>query len=389
LEIAPSLGKKFWSLEAKKSNLEIILLLYFSNLNSLTIFKLAICYSQTIKMFNHKNFQYSNNGIINFFWPIDRSALIEFKKKIVGETVIFLKNFPKDKGLSNAECLKIVNIYFILKVLSIYNEKVLSKAISKAPNDLDQSVFSDNRIDDNYLNLLKQGFRAQLSKKRRFKKVRNLLATEIRRDGFKRKQLNEVMLLNEIVCTGPSPLASEYLKKIKIKATLINIVDFFPGVNINGIQKALYESKSTYLNSEIYKNYIKIFENQFNEMGIPLTQEELKEFDNWHSDFYSLITYYQNILENNEFWPNQLWTSSSGIFWNKLLAREIRNRGGEVTVFDHAEGSNLDTDTMVPLVEFQEVDNFITHSATFVNYFNEISKYQVYSHSNPNLISIK
>ena len=101
------------------------------------------------------------------------------------------------------------------------------------------------------------------------------------------------------------------------------------------------------------------------------------------------MSYYQNLLKKNTAnLPENLWTSSAGILWNKILAIEVRKQGGLVTGFDHAEGATLSTETIYPFIEFQEVDVFVTHSKTFISYLLEASENQLYTFKCPDIISI-
>ena len=95
-------------------------------------------------------------------------------------------------------------------------------------------------------------------------------------------------------------------------------------------------------------------------------------------------------LERNAYLlPNNLWTSSAGILWNRLLSVEVRKRGGTVTVFDHAHGANLGLKSFTPFIELQDVDTFVTFSSVHVEYIGASATDLVYSGCVPIILSAR
>ena len=48
----------------------------------------------------------------------------------------------------------------------------------------------------------------------------------------------------------------------------------------------------------------------------------------------------------------------------------VRRLGGKVTVFDHANGSNLSTNSFMQFVELQETDSFVTYTQKQAEYIS-------------------
>ena len=343
-------------------------------------------------MFNYQNFIYTNEGIANYYWPADRKKTAKVLKQMIQKSVSFLKNQGEDEFIGS---LKLLNVYFILKMINHHQEKALSVAI-KNPKivNLDSNIFQDYREFNNpqlldYLKILESGFRPSLLKKHKFQNIRNFMATKIKNDRYIRSSLAGLNFSESVIATGPSPLGTQYLKKIEGYAFLTNIVNFFPGVDVNEIKTALGRKDNLYFNSEIFNDYMKVFSEIFKNDNLDLMKSDLSHITDWTKSFIACSKYYQDILAKNQFLPSKLWTGSAGIFLNKLLALEVRKRGGVVTIFDHAHGSTLEIDTFMPLIEFQEANEFITHSDTFVKYLSEASIYQLYHDNCPSIISIK
>lgn len=343
-------------------------------------------------MFDHNKYKLSKKGVENYFWPVNRSDMSSLMNSIIAETTGYFIKLNKENAKSEFDDFRITNLYFILKMLNLYQDKLLIKNRIKIDElDLGSNFNEKPRLD--YLAIVKGGFRKELEKKYIISiTLRNYLATIVRRDGFTRKDISslDINLGKDIICTGVSPMAEKYLKKLNKNAYQIKISDFFPGVNSDDLKKIIAKEKRETIIPQEYEKYIEIFINLFEQHNLNLSENDLKDALEWHKEFLICISYYRDILINRaRFIPSKLWTTSAGIFWNKILAIEVRKRGGIVTVFDHAYGANLSLSSIMPLVEFQEVDEFVTHSDIFVEYLIDASKNQLYSDMLPNLISIK
>lgn len=344
-------------------------------------------------MFNHQNFKLSHAGVENYFWPVNRANVTNLYQTMIKDSAHYFKNLHCDTDDKFYEHLKIINLYFILKLVDSYQKKSLSESIRNLQGEkIDANIFDSesNKNSNKYLEIVKDRFWPDVSKAWVPRKLRNKIATRLRNDGFIRYDLCDVDMTKGIVLTGVNPLASKLVKRVNTPVFLVKITDFFPGANPEDIQKQLKRGESEYFNSMIFNEYIKIFTNVLDRHSVEFSQADFSELYNWHTEFSLCVSYYQNLLMNQQYGlPEKLWTSSAGILWNKLLAMEVRKRGGVVTGFDHAEGATLTTETVFPFIEFQEVDTFVTHSPTFVSYLTEASHYQLYTEGCPAIRSIK
>ncbi|MDC0931508.1 hypothetical protein OAR80_02040 [Methylophilaceae bacterium] len=342
-------------------------------------------------MINHEKLQLSKKGVRNFYWPINRHRMTNFIRSLIKDSVLFFKNNHANENDKLLKKLKLTNSFFILKVSHLYQKKLLQRGIDNPiDNNLDLSVFNNKLLIqeyDGYLFYLKNGFREELTKKYRFPSFRRYLATLIRNDGFIRESVSHASNREAIICTGVSPLASEYAKSINKKKFLIKISEFFSNTSKELINIELISKKDSVILSKIYADYIDIFRNILSEDSIELEDIDIREIDNWHKEFFVCLDFYQKKLDTNSNIPNELWTGSAGILWNKMLAMEVRKRGGRVTVFDHAHGANLSTDSIMPFLELQELDLFVTHSKIFVEYFKENALSYLYSNNIPDIIT--
>jgi len=344
-------------------------------------------------LFRHQNFKLSHAGVENYFWPINRAKVTNLYQMMIKDSADYFKHLPSDNDAKFYEHLKIINLYFVLKMVDMYQKKCLDGSIRKVrSNNIDVSIFDleINKNRKNYLDIVKDRSWPEVSKGRIFRKLRNQIATRLRNDGFTRRDLCDVDFTEGIVLTGVNPLASKLVKQVNRPVFLVKIVDFFPGANPVDILERLDRSESEYFNSTIFNEYIKIFTNILDRDDIEFSQADFSEIYNWHKEFSLCVSYYQNLLMNQRYGlPEKLWTSSAGILWNKILAIEVRKRGGVVTGFDHAEGATLSTETAFPFIELQEIDTFVTHSQTFVSYLSEAAHYQLYTKDCPTIRSIK
>jgi len=319
--------------------------------------------------------------------------VVNLYQEMIKDSVSYFKHLSTKDDVEFYEHLKVINLYFVLKMADLYQKKILDASISKAQSkNIDLSIFDSeiNRNSNKYLDIVKDRDWPELSKRRVFRKLRNQIATRLRNDGFTRCDLNDVDLGKGIVLTGANPLASRFTKKVNKPVSLVKIVDFFPGANPTEIHELLKRSESEYFNSRIFNEYVEIFTNILGGHGVELSAADFSEIYDWHRDFSLCVSYYQKLLMKQPYsLPENLWTSSAGILWNKILAIEVRRQGGLVTGFDHAEGATLTTETIFPFIEFQEVDTFVTHSETFVSYLQDASEHQLYTSNCPAITSIK
>ena len=343
-------------------------------------------------MFNHKNFILSPQGIKNFFWPINRAKVKELYKDMINISSQYFKDFEEDECAEYFEHLKIINMYFVLKISDLYQKKVIEMSLINAKNkNIDTNIFDSdiNQNSNRYLDIVKNRSWPDVHKKNFYRKLRNHLATLIKNDGLLRRDLCDLGEEMGIVLTGLNPLASEFSKQIDQPIYLVKIIDFFPGANPEDIKKSLNRKDYEYSNSKIFQEYIEIFITILSKYDVELSNEDLSKLSDWHKEFCICINYYQNLLKHQPHnLPQNLWTSSAGILWNKLLAIEVRKNGGMVTGFDHAEGSTLSIDTIFPFIELQETDVFVTHSKTFIKYLKQASHWQLYKNHSPKIISV-
>ncbi len=193
-------------------------------------------------MFKHKNFKCTNDGVSNYFWPVSRDKVARLIRRMVKESAYHLKNVGACEENKFHEDLKLINMYLLLKMSELYQKKVIDEAIRNTNSiNFDLSIFDDDITKNNnkYINIVKTGFRPELTKVHKYQKLRNYMATLIKNDGFTRRRLFETDESEGIICTGVSPLASVYQKQVNQPASLIKIVDFFPGVDSNDIQAVL------------------------------------------------------------------------------------------------------------------------------------------------------
>ena len=67
----------------------------------------------------------------------------------------------------------------------------------------------------------------------------------------------------------------------------------------------------------------------------------------------------------------------------------VRRLGGKVTVFDHANGSNLSTNSFMQFVELQETDSFVTYTQKQAEYISFNLNERLYFNSlKPKIISL-
>jgi len=334
-------------------------------------------------MFIHSNFQLSKNGIKNFHWPVNQKKMKNFIHSMILDSVNFLQS-------CDGNCckkLKITNTYFPFVIAHNYQAKIVAESLSTINSNEKKDYIDLEYLEkkyDNYLSIARKGLKSKHGKQR-FESLKHFLITLIRNDGLIRGNINLIDFNNAIVSTGKNPLLIRYLSKKKQKAYLISLAQFFPSASEANLNKYIQEHISEYVLDQTFFQYLDMYKSILNKVDLNL---DLSEVVNWHKEFFICIDYYQEILKNSTKIPKVLYIGTEGILWNKLLAIETRKRGGEVIVFDHANGTNLSIDSATVFYDFQELDSFVTFSEVFKSYFETLIDSMVYSREKPNIISI-
>ena len=325
--------------------------------------------------------KFSRTGIQDFFWPINNNDTEVIIDDLIKETVTFFRKNSSGKSREMI-LLTVANSYFLRKILSIYFIKISEASLEKESqlNFVDAFLSEKNNLvsQNQYLEHLKIGLRDRVkSTPGVYGLVKDCLKTIIRNDGFTRRNLAYAFNTEAIISTGGGDAAIRYLQSMNRKAYMVKIGDFYPS-SIQGcsLTKNIQAMKAT----DIYCKYMILVEEFFKSYNIMLSENEFTVLVDWLDSFLAHTSEYLRMLEENpSSIPKTLWSSSAGILWNRLLAIKVREAGGSVVVFDHANGSNLDSKTYMPFVEFQDLDIFVTFSSVQKRYFEERLEGQIYN----------
>jgi hypothetical protein len=338
-----------------------------------------------------KNLIYSPNGIQDFCWPINNNDTQKVIRDLIHETVFFFRALSADHS-RETNILKVANTFFLRKVLSVYYIKASERGLlNKSQYNFSVGFLSEREkllSQNQYLKHLKSGLRDEArSNPGIYGFLIDCIKTGIKKDGFTRRNLKYVPNTSEIICTGGGDAALRHLSNINQRAYLVKIGDFYPSqVKDSSIKKNI-KSITREVSYLEYSDLIRLF---FSSNQIDLSKQEFKDLINWLDHFIAYTLEYFHMLEdsNNKI-PRILWTSSAGILWNRLLAIKVREEGGSVTVFDHANGSNINSNTYMPFVECQDLDTFVTFSSVQKMYFEKKLADQIYNlFPKPNIVAL-
>ena len=321
----------------------------------------------------------------DLLWPIDTISFMEFTKNIIESSVILIRdNFDTDNRIDSS--VRVLNSHYIKKALNyVYCEIALNSIKENREFKILKPYigFLTKEIQDiGYLRHFRNGLRKNMrSNNFIFSSVQNKIITLVKNDGFIR--ISEPVM-GEILSTGGGELASNYLKSLdcKNKANLIKIGDIFENNPL-----PLNDFSSDELNKFTF--YLESIQEIFCRDKYTHQKISLKRLNQWSREFLEYISALFLDLENKNIYLEQLWTGSAGIVWNKVLAMHVRRLGGKVTVFDHANGSNLSTNSFMQFVELQETDSFVTYTQKQAEYITLNLNERLYFNSlKPKIISL-
>ncbi len=318
-------------------------------------------------------------------WPIDTFSFMDFTKEVIESSVELIRdNFNTDNRIDSS--VRVLNSHYIKKVLNyVYCETAISSIKKNREFKVLEpfTEFLTKEIQDiGYLRHFRNGLRKSMrSHNFIFSSFQNKIVTFVKNDGFKRIS---TPVRGEIVSTGGGELASNYLKSLHINnnANLIKIGDIFENNPL-----PLNNFTSDELNK--FRFYLEGVQEIFCRAQYTEYKISLEKTNQWSLEFLEYICALFLDLEKKNIYFDQLWTGSAGIVWNKVLAIHVRRVGGKVTVFDHANGSNLSTNSFMQFVELQETDNFVTYTKKQVEYMSDNLDERLYfNNSKPKLISL-
>ena len=324
----------------------------------------------------------NKKGVANFFWPISKKEVEEFRDNILLKSINFLKK-NKKKDIENIK----LNIFSVIKTLiNIYIAKKYIFELKKkgyknfyTGNLTIDSIAFKKRIQDPHdLKVITNGLK---KKKITFigSKLKKFIFNEI--NYIKKEKINKN---KHVITFSNNFLIKEKSKNIKKEELYLSSLQDWLGA------KKIIFNNLNFKNSLIEDLSILFFK-IFKEEKITLDIKEKKYIKilikKWFLCTKKLIHQFE---KNKNFLPKKIWVGSSGIFYNRVFAHVVKKNGGIVYGFDHGVPGLKKSFNQI-LNEFNYVDFFYTFNKktheSLLNNFNK--KFLIEPFFKKNILYIK
>ena len=304
--------------------------------------------------------QWTQKGVEDYEWPLNRLEGKALYESLFKAIVRYGRSLESEEAKT---VLKILSTEICLIVHAVcLSEKIFHHQKDKiSPSDIpDRHLFWSAACNQDYSILSDFSFYAferGLQTSSAWKKyLRPIKYWGVK--GFKRGNLKTLDSDQDIACIAYSPLAVDHQKNIQKPVTLLSYDEwFYPP-----------ESKAQpYNDLKIVDALTEVTDQQ----GFNIS-ESAKDF------LYHIIArnagwvqFYMKRLDHLKI-PQQLWLTSMGNSYGRLLAAKVLEKEGKVVVHDHAQGGNFSNDYHVGFNEFQLASEFITFTAHQADYYQRI-----------------
>jgi hypothetical protein len=325
----------------------------------------------------------------SFFWPVSHSERFGFMKAYPA----FLRDFLANEQHPDRYLIRILHGYFGVQVATAFQAQLLKDRSAGRTVALPDHArfwkiaFSQHGSADEQLSLdprqveyLSRGLSAPTI--RRWLRV---LKPAFLSNGLKTRPLELVPLQTAIVATGGGSLVFEHARRVPESVYLSPLYEWFS----NPRAEELRRWQPRPLDQELSARFLLAVSHWLQKHECRLEQPLNSFLAAWLRDMSMWIRfYYQRLVSRPERLPIRLWTGSCGIIWNRLLGYAVHERGGEVTVHDHALGAHASQNSATCYVEGQDCKNLVLYTSAIASMAKHASSWQLLSPPGPNIVGI-
>ncbi len=316
-----------------------------------------------LKSLKLSNQMFTNNGIKNFTWPINREEC----RQALSSYMHFLPDFYMTHQHQDLWLLEILNSLLIVYLGGLYEGSLLKQRTSKniiLPNHTTswQTLFSNagsQLLLPIAIERLEQGLVLPT-----FKRWLRIFKSKKMSNGMMARPIMLVPNKDVIVSTGISPLIHLHTETTNKPIYLCPLYEWFYPLE----KKERKRISTSQINSELVHAYTNAVDKLFKDHDCTISTAAKQGLYDWVTTMAGYIRVYaERVRKKPQHIPRQLWIGSSGILWNRLLAHEVRQSDGSVVGHDHAMGSNFSKNNYMSMVEMRDVDCFMTFSEPYAN----------------------
>ncbi|MDB4856686.1 hypothetical protein OAH65_02360 [Gammaproteobacteria bacterium] len=322
---------------------------------------------QTVRSFDISEVSYDNNGIIDFYWPLDNTKSADVMNYLTDALIPYITN--NEKKHPELIAVRILFKWFICEVLRLFEATVLSEGCKKdgitplIPKHYKklQSLYHSNVLECPFFLNQSSGPTPGRNIPRYVKRLAKEFLWNGLNSGLLRKYGSNK---NDILAIGPSSLAIKHAKGSKNLLRYSDFGEWFGSIPQGYILK---ENKD----SIAFQKVLAIVKDSFRESDYELTLESINYISIWLNQANNFVNYY--LKKDNELLNNikgEVWFGCGGSsIWHVMMIEKLRQKDIKVITHDHGSGNSHHPQKPVHWVEFMHTDHFVTF-----NQINEIKR---------------
>ncbi len=329
--------------------------------------KLSDSYNRTVKSLDINQVSYNDNGITDFYWPLDNKKSSVVMDSLTESLIPFITD--NEKKYPELIAVRILFKWFICEMLRLFEATVIANKCKKD--------FVKPLIPKHYIKLDSLYYSKPLECRfflnnssgptygRNIPRYLKRKAKEFLWNGFnlgllRKYGFNE----NDVLAIGPSSLA---IKHARGSNKLLRYSDFGEWFGMIPQSYILKKNKD----SVAFQKLLEIVKESFKESHNELTPLSTNYIAVWLNQADNFVNYYlqkdNHLLDNIK---GEVWFGCGGSsVWHVMMIEKLRQKNIKVVTHDHGSGNSHHPQKPVHWVEFMHTDHFVTF-----NKVNEIKR---------------
>ena len=221
---------------------------------------------------------------------------------------------------------------------------------------------------------------------KRLWKILSFKKSGLQLGDLKIKSVTSDVLKNSIVATQRSSLVIAHASEEKKEVVFCRSNRWFESISDEELEKSIE------LNNRILEK--KIFDaikSGYEKYGIELKPHSIRFIQNLLSKGPAIMRiHYERLLEKTETLPKEIWTGTTGQYWDTMLRVAVMKNGGIAKAHDHGSGCAYVLYPLRGITEYWGCDEFVTFNRFNAEEITRDAKaYPRYDNKFPKFTSIK
>lgn len=299
-------------------------------------------------------------GVTPFYAPVGIDELHAVRDSFLTGLFAWLREQDIDRS-RDAEVLWLCVPQIVMEAMRLFHAQALQRRLRGAGYVLpDNGGSLFERIADGQENepsIFMKVLRRGLQRDPRWRKAARALKSAYRSDGLPYRPRAFLRPARDIVTFSASDLVIAHARRESRPVFLSKFDEWLTPGSIG--EDALPEG----IGSTARDALIRLTDDAFKVAGESLSEALMESLARLAKSLTQRVGFYlEELRGQSASLPRQLWVGSSGIVYNRLMARAVRSAGGEVVGHDHGTGSGWWQTYYQTITELNYVDRFVTYS---------------------------